>query len=55
MLAKPGARVRAGEPLLQLRADDEGRIPRALAALDGGLDIGDEFTPTPLVMDRVAS
>ena len=55
MLAKPGARVRAGEPLLQLRADDESRIPRALAALDGGLDIGDEFTPTPLVMDRVAS
>jgi thymidine phosphorylase len=54
MLAKPGDSVQAGQPLMQLHADDESRIPRALAALDGGVAIGEEFTPRPLVIDRVA-
>jgi thymidine phosphorylase len=54
MLAKPGDSVHVGEPLLQLHADDESRIPRALAALDGGIDIGADYTPEPLVIDRVA-
>jgi thymidine phosphorylase len=54
MLAKPGDSVRAGQPLLQLHADDESRIPRALAALDKGIDIGDDYTSRPLVIDRVA-
>jgi thymidine phosphorylase len=54
MLAKPGDQVRAGEPLLELHADDADRFGRALAALDGAIDVGDgPFTPPPLVLDRV--
>ncbi len=33
-LAKPGDRVEAGQPLLELRADDPGRFGPALDALD---------------------
>jgi thymidine phosphorylase len=54
MLAKPGDSVQAGQPVLQLHADDESRIPRALAALGDGIDIGDDYTSQPLVIDRVA-
>jgi thymidine phosphorylase len=54
MLAKPGDSVQAGQPVLQLHADDESRIPRALAALEDGIDIGDDYTSQPLVIDRVA-
>ena len=36
MFAKPGDAVRAGEPLLELHADDPARFARALEALDGG-------------------
>ena len=39
-LAKPGDQVTAGQPLLELRADDEARFGRALEALDGGIQIG---------------
>jgi thymidine phosphorylase len=46
MLAKPGDSVQAGQPLLQLHADDESRIPRALAALDNGIDIGMTTRPS---------
>ncbi|MEO8888116.1 MAG: thymidine phosphorylase [Jatrophihabitantaceae bacterium] len=54
MLAKPGDAVRAGEPLLELHADDAARFERALAALDGAIDVGEgPFTPAPLVLDRV--
>jgi thymidine phosphorylase len=54
MLAKPGDPVRAGEPLLELHTDDPGRFERALAALDGAIDVGDGlFTRAPLVLDRV--
>jgi thymidine phosphorylase len=40
MLAKPGDRVTAGAPMLELHADDPGRFERALAALDGAVDVG---------------
>ncbi|PZS13284.1 MAG: thymidine phosphorylase, partial [Pseudonocardiales bacterium] len=53
MLAKPGDEVRAGQPLLELHADDPALFARALEALDGGYDIGADFAPTPLVIDRV--
>jgi len=53
MLAKPGDSVREGQPLLELHADDPALFARALEALAGGYDIGGEFTPTPLVIDRV--
>jgi thymidine phosphorylase len=55
MLAKPGDEVRAGQPLLELHADDAGRFERAIAALDGGIDIGAGYEPTPLIIDRVGA
>jgi thymidine phosphorylase len=54
LLAKPGDAVTAGQPLLELYADDESRFERALAALDGGYQIGDgPWRPSPLVLDRI--
>jgi thymidine phosphorylase len=39
-LAKPGERVEAGQPLLELHTDGEARLGPALAALDGAVSIG---------------
>jgi thymidine phosphorylase len=44
-LAKPGERVRAGQPVLELRADDEERFGPALAALAGAVTISDAGPP----------
>ncbi|HMG45557.1 MAG TPA: thymidine phosphorylase [Acidimicrobiales bacterium] len=53
-LHKPGDRVEAGEPLLVLHADDADRLPAALAALEGGVEIGPEPpTQRPLVVERI--
>jgi thymidine phosphorylase len=41
-LAKPGEQVERGQPVLELRADDEARFGRAIEALDGGIEIGPE-------------
>ncbi|MGW0431572.1 thymidine phosphorylase [Micromonospora sp. NPDC003197] len=52
---KPGDPVRAGEPLLELRADDAARIPAARVDADRAVTIS--ATPpsrTPLVIDRIA-
>jgi len=52
--AKPGDRVTAGAPLLELHADDPSRFDRALAALDGAVEIADTpVEPTPLLLGRV--
>jgi thymidine phosphorylase len=51
--AKPGDAVTAGRPLLELRADDPGRFERALAALEGGFEIGDQAPPSQLVLDTI--
>jgi thymidine phosphorylase len=52
--AKPGDRVRAGQPLLTLHADEPERFARAREALDGGFAVdGDDPSPLPLVLDRV--
>jgi thymidine phosphorylase len=55
---KPGDRVRAGEPLFELRTDDADRIPAALAAAEGAVTLGDSPWPaaprTALVIDRIA-
>jgi thymidine phosphorylase len=40
-LAKPGDRVSAGEPLLELHTDTPDAVDGALAALDGAYEIGD--------------
>jgi thymidine phosphorylase len=47
-LAKPGDRVRAGQPLLELRADSPERFGPALAALEGAIAISEQGAP-PLV------
>jgi thymidine phosphorylase len=53
--AKPGARVRAGEPLITLHTDTPERFARAREALDGAYAIGDAAPPErPLIIDRVA-
>jgi thymidine phosphorylase len=54
--AKPGDRVHTGQPLLTLHTDDTERFERALASLDGGIEVGDGagFAPKSLVLDRVA-
>ena len=44
-LAKPGDRVQAGQPLLELRADEPERFGPALAALQGAIAIGQHGPP----------
>ena len=55
--AKPGALVRAGEPLLTLHTDTPERFERAVAALDGAFFIAPEGSRPDLpalVIDRIA-
>jgi thymidine phosphorylase len=47
-LAKPGERVEAGQPLLELRADDPERFGPALAALAGAATISEQGPPAPV-------
>ena len=54
LLAKPGDRVQAGQPLLALHADDPARFARAAEALDGGYDIDGPQQSRPLVIERIA-
>jgi thymidine phosphorylase len=51
--AKEGDEVTEGQPLLELHADDAARFEPALAALEGGFEIGGEMNAMPLVIDRV--
>jgi thymidine phosphorylase len=44
-LVKPGEAVQAGQPLLELRADDPGRFGPALAALEGAVAVGQDPPP----------
>ena len=56
--AKPGDRVRRGDPLLTISADEPARFERALAALEGAYRIGDDGEAVldggPLVAERIA-
>ena len=55
-LVKPGERVEAGQPVLELRADTESVLAGARAALSGAIEIGDEPSPpAPLVIGRISS
>jgi thymidine phosphorylase len=55
-LAKPGDRVAKGQPLLELRADDESRFAAALAALDAAVEVSDQPPgPVPLVIENINS
>ena len=56
--AKPGAAVRAGQPLLTLYADDAARFGPARAAVESAAVVGPAGTrppDTPVVFDRVAA
>jgi thymidine phosphorylase len=55
--ARPGAKVRGGEPLLTLHTDTPERFEAALRDLEGGYEIAPEGSrpaPGPLVLDRIA-
>jgi thymidine phosphorylase len=53
-MAKPGDRVEEGQPVLELHIDDVARIPHALEALHGAIQIGPEPPPhRPLVIDTI--
>ena len=47
-LAKPGEAVQAGQPLLELRADEPERFGPALAALEGAVAVSDQRPPPPV-------
>jgi thymidine phosphorylase len=47
-LAKPGDRVQAGQPLLELRADDPERFGPALAALNGAAEVSERRPALPV-------
>ncbi|MBD8605224.1 thymidine phosphorylase [Aeromicrobium sp. CFBP 8757] len=54
MHAKPGDAVTAGQPLLTLHTDTPERFDRAIAALEGGYDIGAAgAATTSVVIDRI--
>ena len=55
MHAKPGDIVHAGDPLLELCADDAGRFERALAAVESACTIGVDFRAQPLIIERIAA
>ena len=53
--ASRATRCEAGEPVLELHADDPARLAGALAALEGAIEIGPEPPePRPLVVERIA-
>jgi thymidine phosphorylase len=53
-LVKPGEWVEAGQPVLELRADDASRFGRAQDALAGAIEIGPEPpAAAPLVLERI--
>jgi thymidine phosphorylase len=52
---RPGDSVRAGDALLELRTDDDSRIPAARDLAAGAVRIARAApTPTPLLLDRIA-
>jgi len=53
-LVKPGEPVVKGEPILELHTDDESTLPRALAALEGAIDVVDgKVDLPPLILERI--
>jgi thymidine phosphorylase len=55
-LAKPGDKVAADQPVLELHVDDPSKLAGALEALEGAITIADEPpAPASLVIDRVTA
>ncbi|KHL14550.1 thymidine phosphorylase [Mumia flava] len=50
-----GDRVRRGQPLMTLHTETPERLPRALAALDDGLELSEQPTPVrdSVILDRI--
>jgi len=52
--AKPGHRIQAGDPLLEVTYRDEARLARAMALVTGAIAIGEEPpAPRPLILGEV--
>jgi thymidine phosphorylase len=52
---RPGDRVRAGDPLAELRTDESARIPTAREAAAGAISLASVAPdPAPLLIDRIA-
>jgi len=51
--AQVGDPVQQGQPLFELHADDPDRFDRALAALEGGYDVGDSAPDRDVVLDTI--
>ncbi len=55
-LAKPGDSVEAGQPVLELHAEDPDLFDAARDALEGAIEVvGEAPTPLPLVVDRIGA
>jgi thymidine phosphorylase len=55
-LAKPGDSVEAGQPVLELHAEDSDLFDAARDALEGAIEVvGEAPTPLPLVVDRIGA
>ncbi|HEU5421710.1 MAG TPA: thymidine phosphorylase [Streptosporangiaceae bacterium] len=55
-LAKPGDRVAAGDPVLELRAEDETRFGRSVSALEHAIEIGAQPpSRPPAVLERIGT
>ena len=55
-LAKPGDPVTKGQPLVELRADDQERFAAALAALDSAAEVSAQGAPpAPAVIERIGA
>ncbi|QWF79436.1 thymidine phosphorylase [Amycolatopsis sp. CA-230715] len=53
-LAKPGDRVAAGQPVLELHTDTPEKVPAALAALEGGIEVSERDTAARnIVLDTI--
>jgi thymidine phosphorylase len=58
MHAKPGDTVTEGQPLLTPHSNEPERFEQAMDGIEQGIEIQDEgtsYSPTPLVIDRVAA
>jgi pyrimidine-nucleoside phosphorylase len=54
VLAKPGDRVEAGQPLAEVHARDEAGAAAGLGALARAIAIGEEAAPQPLISHRIS-
>lgn len=56
VLVRPGAAVRAGEPLFEVRCDDAGRMARGLESLAAAVELGSTAPdPRPVIADRITA